>query len=633
MAVRAWFEHVLRTPARETAAAAALVAVVTLVAYSGAVGHGFHYDDFHSVVRNPAIRSLANVPRFFTDPGLFSVNAESAMYRPLLLTSYALNRAATGAGPRGFHAANIVLHTANALLVLLLVLQLGQGLRGAALASALFALCPLNVEATVYVSSRSELLMALFFLASCWAHCRSRGDGGRGWWAASVALGSAALLTKSVAAVLPAALLLLDWNLGGMRLVRQRWARYLPYVALVIVYLTVSRAVVTKAMLAPVRSWDLQAWTQIKAAAYYLKLWSMPVNLSVEHQFDVSRSLEEGAVLAAAALVASLVVICVRALRGWRQLQTGLAWSVLCLGPSAVVPLIVLVNEHRLYLPSVGLSLAATTLIWAALRRFGPVAALGPAVYTLLIGVLTVERTRVWADETSLWTDATIKAPQMVKPHLRLADAQAAAGNTGAAEASYLRALGLRPQHLAARNNLGLLYLRRGQYGEAARHFGELVAVYPGNAAARLNLASAFLRGGSWREAREQYQRIAAEQRNPAAHQNLGHIALKYEADAVGALEHYDAALEAGGGPVPRLQAARGVALRALGRSREAEEAYRAALAGDSTLAETWHNLGNLLADQNRAAEARNALGRAAELAPGSGLAKNARARMQSLVP
>ena len=72
---------------------AALLALVVGAVYANSMAGSFHYDDFHSLVLNPHIRSLEKLPGFFVDPGLFSVDAEKSMYRPLLLVSYALNYA------------------------------------------------------------------------------------------------------------------------------------------------------------------------------------------------------------------------------------------------------------------------------------------------------------------------------------------------------------------------------------------------------------------------------------------------------------------------------------------------------------------------------------------------------------
>ena len=59
--------------------ALALIVGGGLLAYHNVLGHSFHYDDDHSILENPHIRSLANVPRFFVDPGTFSGMPEARM--------------------------------------------------------------------------------------------------------------------------------------------------------------------------------------------------------------------------------------------------------------------------------------------------------------------------------------------------------------------------------------------------------------------------------------------------------------------------------------------------------------------------------------------------------------------------
>ena len=70
-----------------------LLLVVVLSGHSLFNGllNGFHYDDGHSLLENPHIRTLANIPHFFTDPTQFSEDPGRAMYRPLVLLVHAVN--------------------------------------------------------------------------------------------------------------------------------------------------------------------------------------------------------------------------------------------------------------------------------------------------------------------------------------------------------------------------------------------------------------------------------------------------------------------------------------------------------------------------------------------------------------
>lgn len=601
--------------------ATVIVALAAAGLYLNTWGHGFHYDDFHSLVNNPHIRTLAEVPAFFLDPSLFSANPESAMYRPVLLVSYALNYAAGGLQPAGYHLANALIHGINAGLVHRLLLALGQG--GLALPAAfIFGLSPVNAEAVNYVSSRSELLMASFFLLACLAHLR----GGRGWGPVGLGAGVLALLTKSVAAVLVPVLALCQWFRGGWLALRRGWPALLAFAGLVLGYVFFTRALVGQALLEPIRPHGVQLWTQLKAGVYYLLLLVMPVHLSAEHQFSLARNSYDGAVLAAAALLLSLVL----ALWPWKRGRFAGAWAILLLLPAALVPLVVLVNEHRLYLAGIGFALSLAWALGQLAGRRGPVAWGAIGVYYIVLALLVLQRSVAWVDELSLWQDAARHAPLMLKPHLRLADALAAQGRLAEAEAAYLQALALRPQHPGARNNLGSLYMKQGRLPEAEAQFAALLQSSPDNIPARLNLGAVQMAQGQWQEAALQYrQALAAGEAGGEAEEKLGLIALNYQQDPYQALGHFDRALARH--RHPQLLVLRGVALRALQRPAEAEEAYRQALSLDAGSLEAWFNLGNLCAAQGDRSGAAAAYRQVVQLAPASGLGRRAAGELNKI--
>ena len=78
---------------------------------------GFAFDDLHSISRNPHIRGIENIPRFFTDPACFSGIPRNAMYRPFLLVTYSLDYAIAGLSPWFWHLTNLLLHGAAGVLV------------------------------------------------------------------------------------------------------------------------------------------------------------------------------------------------------------------------------------------------------------------------------------------------------------------------------------------------------------------------------------------------------------------------------------------------------------------------------------------------------------------------------------
>ena len=488
---------------------------------------------------------------------------------------------------------------------------------------------PLNAESVNYVSSRSELLMAFFFLAAVTAYIRFGHTGNRRWYAVALVAALLALLSKSVAVVLVGVLALCDWYGQDRQVWRHRWKYYLPFVGMDLLYLLFVRQLVGKALLAPVRPLAVQAWTQVKASVYYIFLAGMPVDLSVEHQFFISRHPGEGPVVGAMLVLLSLAfLLC----RSGKLLRFSCLWSAALLVPTAAVPLIVLVNEHRLYLAGVGLSLF---LAWGWCQvpdRHRKVAWGLIAVYAAMLAVFGFQRNQVWADELFLWQDAAAKGPLMLKPHLRRGDALARLERWAEAEEAYLQAVTLRPQHPGARNNLGRLYMVQGRLEAAAREFRTLLQVSPDSVPARLNLASVLMRQGNWEGAAAEYRQVLEfDHTKGVAQGRLGDMALR-QGNFQRALDYYDQALGLAAERAPLL-GARGVALKGLQQYEAAEISYREALQLDSALVDTWYNLGNLYMETGRRSEAVEAYERVVKISTDTALSSRAAARLKDLKP
>jgi tetratricopeptide (TPR) repeat protein len=449
-----------------------VVLTAGILAWSGSLNNAFQYDDFHSIYDNFNVRltnldasSRSAVANYFEDPSTFSVDADKGMYRPLLVTTYALNYLSgvwLGVGGYdvvGYHVVNLTLHLGCALLAGWLAMLLGGSQRAGLLAGLLLVLHPVAAEPVNYISSRSESLSVLFYLlAVCWF---LRAESGREIfrWAAWVAM-AAGLLSKSTTITLPAALLLLDYFvLSGrdLRRVGTRLVRcHLPGWIVAGLYLAIVSANgwLGRSLAQQVRgSWE-QALTQLKASVYYVHLLLVPARLSVEPQFVEQSAFAVETAMSLLLLLSAAVCMMWLARSGrWRALFL-LSWAALHLLPTMIVPLNVLVNERRAYGPlailCVGAGLLLAGLRLHPMRRFVYRRAL-LMVACVVFGILSFGRSRVWANDFSLWKDAVQKAPRMARTHLYLGnahkdaaqhtqDASKATGHWQAATASYARA-------------------------------------------------------------------------------------------------------------------------------------------------------------------------------------------------
>src|SRR2546429_9613436 len=145
-------------PERASRRLAILFALVIAAVYANGLTIPFQFDDEHALEHNPAIRSLANIPRFFVDPNTSTVLRENKDLRPVLLTTFALNYAVSGDATWSYHVLNLVLHWLAVLLVFRIVrahLWLGADAVAVAAGAALaMGAHPLPTAAVGYLSAR-----------------------------------------------------------------------------------------------------------------------------------------------------------------------------------------------------------------------------------------------------------------------------------------------------------------------------------------------------------------------------------------------------------------------------------------------------------------------------------------------
>ena len=536
---------------------ALVAAILGMVLYSGASTNPFQYDDLHSIQYNPHIRSLGNLPSFFTDLHTFSSDSRGTMFRPLVLISYALNYAWGGQGVAGYHWFNLFLHLLCALLLYAL-LSRSLGEPAAWVGGLVFLLHPTHAELVNYLSSRSDLMVSCWYLGAMLLAAQGR-------WAGACMAYAGGLLSKEVAITLP----VLVGLQRGARQVRDRWRPLvvmgligLGYLALI----SLNRFLPGSLAKAP-RGLGEQLPTQLKAFVYYLWLFCMPSRLSVEHQFFVSSGLD-APVFFAALLLGSLCLLSLRHLR--RLPAYGWAWFMLTLLPASLVPLNILVSERRMYLASAGLCLVVAWL-WqraAAGRRPWLVAALLMGVLALM----SVARNQVWASEVRLWEDAVAKGPGMFRARANLALAYKHQHRDQEALGQLRLALHIKPDYADAWAELGNLFFDQGDAQGAEAAYRQALKYNPSLEGVHYNLGNMAQRRGEWAQAIDYYQ--TALRYNPGyaeAHNNLGQ------------------------------------AYEALGRQPEALAEYRQALVDNPELAQGWYNLAVMLEKTRELAEAKKA--------------------------
>ncbi len=520
----------------------ALASIASLLAacvYVNALDNPFVWDDHHTVADNPSIVNaldLATIVRY-------------DVKRPLVNFSFALDRALWGPEPFGFHVTNLALHMLNVLLLFGLTLRVmrlapprpasaldaktAEPLVVAFATAAIFAVHPMMTEAVGYVSGRSEVLCATFFLLSFLSAERwLRGDDLR-WLILGLVLWLPALLSREVAIVWPFVLFLYDRLVlgSGERRSRSLWLHVL----------LISIAAAAGAVRLGVFIWLehpgevvirwRHALVELDVVRQYLSLMVASGGQSIFHGVSSVSVVLNGNTLMAAALVVSVFLLAWRARRFDARITFGVFWFFLLLLPSSFLVMLDLgepMAEHRVYLASCGLFMAVGLLVgYVVARSEGQprrhrVVRLALVAGLVALGGTTIVRNDIWSDPVLLWRDARDKAPDLWVPHVMLGESLQAAGRKEEAIASYRMAQALRPEEKFTYMKLGLCLAELERLDEAAEAFGRLQRLDPRSVIAHEGLGTVAMMQGKAHEA-ERYFRMAlqVDPESPSARRSL----------------------------------------------------------------------------------------------------------------
>ena len=537
-------------------------------AYVTSFRGAFVFDDLHAIVENPTIRDLGRLDRILLAP------AEGGTIggRPVVNLSLALNHAAGGLEPRGYHAVNLLVHVLAGLTLFGLVrrtlLRLprfaADALPLALAVAALWALHPLQTSAVTYLVQRAESLMGLFYLLTLYCFVRgvdSPHMGGvlypdsaasnqsgnknpptqkhpRGWFILSFICCLLGMGTKEVMASAPLLVLLYDRTFGAGSW-REAWrqrgrfhgALMGTWLLLAVLVLNTEGRGGSAGFGTAVTWWDY-ALTQCVAITQYLRLVLWPHPLVFDYGAPLYRSLS--AVGPQAALLLLLIVA-----TGWaliRKPALGFlgAWFFLILAPSSsFVPVATqTMAEHRLYLPLAAglmlLGLAAHTL--ASRRAVVVLFALAAGA-----GVMTARRNLVYQSELTLWTDTVAHRPENPRAHTNLGIALVEAGRLPEAVSRFEDALSLDPDNAPTHLNLAHTLVALDRREEAIPHYSAVLRLAPDDArdaperlaAVCYDLGNQAAARGGFEEAMTRYrQALAAVPGHVAARNNLANALL-----------------------------------------------------------------------------------------------------------
>jgi Flp pilus assembly protein TadD len=488
-----------------------VILLVAAAVYLNTFGNGFVYDDFPIIRDNEDIRTLGGMPRAFVTPYWGKEDQQNRLYRPLVISSYAVDYYLFGDQPSGYHLWNVLLHALNSLLVYLLCLFLWRGDRDvpapegagqaapwwAFAAALLFAVHPVHTDAVTALVGRAELMAAFFVFIAFISYLHYRGSGRSRFYALSLAAFFLALLSKENAIVLPVLIVVHD-VLSHVFIKKDRPVRVvkacLGLFCVAALYLAVRYQVIggigpasDAVVLAGVPAVTRLA-TMVTVFGTYLKLLVFPLGLQAYYDdcFPMAGSLLAPIVILSGLALIAAAAIAVYLYRKKSMALFPLLWIFIGLLPvSQIIPIGALMAERFLYLPSAGFSILAAAGLHALWRR-------GSRRFTVMIGfvvflvallmvwsVWTIRRNRVWKDPARFWSTLARDAPQSGMALYNMGVVRMMAGEKDEAIRYFERAVNADPDRFEPHLNLGILYEERGEWTDALRAFERAREVAP----------------------------------------------------------------------------------------------------------------------------------------------------------
>ena len=581
-----------------------VVLAVTAVAFLNSLNGEFVYDDKVQVLKNPAIKDAANIPKMLTQSVWQFLNesdqeAAGPYYRPLFNIALTMNYQIFGLEVFGWHLFSLAVHLAVTLLVYALARQWGLSRELAAAAALLFGVHPVHSESVAWVAALPDPLAAAFVLASLLLYERHYSPRGAGRYGlpASVGLALMAMMSKEVAIAYPIFLVARELFEPGEETMMLRFSRAFrrtaPFLAMIVIYMALRYYVLGFIARPEATAVGIPAWQVIltlpSILLSYARMLLIPFPLAVMYSKTYVESAGDprfwGAALAVAALLGAALWVTRSSPVGRRALAFLILFLLPVLNLKAFRADESLLHDRYLYLPSIGFCLLLSMGIGWLAARFIPQkrrAVPGAAVaIALILFVLTVSQNRSWHSEDAM-TGHALEVTGQWPYLLNYIGAQYSIQNRlNDAERLYQETLAINPRYYDALSNLGDAYRQRGSLEEAASAYNRAIEYGAPYADTYYNLGVTYTSQDRFAEA-EAALRKTVELR-PAhvnALYNLGYVCDKQDKRA------------------------------------EAEEAYVKAIARNPSYPEARINLGVLLTKQARYGEALNQLLAAQAIAP-----------------
>lgn len=468
-----------------------------LLIYSNTFLASFHWDDFGAIINNPDIHS----PHFFSLDLWRKFNLRAVGY-----LTFILNYKIHGLDVFGYHFVNIAIHIFASSAVFFLVFLTLQTPTMKTIryqvpstwislsAALIFLVHPIQTQAVTYIVQRFASLSALFYVSSLVFYVQYRLGGRRIYYFLSLSIAVFAFLTKENAVTLPLAFILYEgcFLYESPKRINHTILSLAPFFLLyLLLFLRSSDHFLHGGMIQTsvlptaglLQSEEISRadylLTQFSVMVMYLRLLFLPLHQNLDPDILIAKSFFEPHTALCFLFLLTVFALGIFLFKKQKMIAFGILFFFLALSvESSFIPLLDVMNEHRLYLPMVGFCffLCGTLLLVIKNSKRWILFFL---LLTIAGSFLTYERNKVWANEYTLWEDVARKSPQKWRPYYWLGQAYLGDKQYQKAVNFFSKAIQLNPNQAGIYSELGLIYLTLKDYPKALEVLQKEIALHP----------------------------------------------------------------------------------------------------------------------------------------------------------
>jgi tetratricopeptide (TPR) repeat protein len=451
---------------------AAILVAVTVSVYLPSLSNGFMiFDDdrairYNDIIKNPTLE------------GIFATR-NLGMYAPVTWLGYALVYAIAGENATAFHAFSLLLHIGCVESVFYLLRLLQPNREVAFFAALLFALHPIQVEATCWIAGQSALTFSFFYLLGLVAYALWQQREKPVFYGVTILFFLLSVLAKSAAVTFPLLLLALDWYKNERLVFRDFLAKW-PFVLvsfLLGLYTFSTREAEGHNL--DVFAGGLNLFDRFLMVCHSILFYPFKMLIPIEQSIFYPMEKTGGTwsfdyYLAPLALAALGWLVWKSAAR-MREVGLGAAWyllPLLVMLPYVKVGTFEMRSDRYAYISSVGFLFL---IVWLA-QKLQPAARRGIlAVAAVLFAYLTFEHSKVWKNEVAVFQDCVNKYPNTALCNCNLAYGELLNLEFENCIRHYTRTLELDPTYVEAYNGRGQAYFQLKKIPEAYADFDKAI--------------------------------------------------------------------------------------------------------------------------------------------------------------